>query len=216
MAVQVRGIIRVSAGARDSPCPTACQTPPDNRTYVRIEPRGERRPRHWKEVIEMLSRRQRIWDEALADLGIDPRDIEVDARPATSLAAWRRIARHLEARAEVREAAEAWDWAVSEALRADVIAGGEGEAALWEASAFFERHEAIGSLRATLEQAWAALRSGTPVPADFARRLMERLAGVYELMRMPERAAEAHARAAIMAALAEPAAPEGVTVRRCA
>jgi len=164
----------------------------------------------------MLSRRQRIWDEALAELGIDPCDIEVDAEPAASLAAWRRVARHLEARAQVREAAEAWDWAVSEALRADVLAGGEGESALWEATAFFERHEAMGSLRATLEQAWASLRTGAPVPAGFAKRLMERLAGVYELMRMPERAAEAHARAAIMGALAEPAPAPSMSVRRCA
>jgi hypothetical protein len=167
-------------------------------------------------VIAVLSRRQRIWDEALTDLAIDPRDIERDADPAVSLAAWRRIARHLETRGRVREASEAWDWAVSEALEARSLLAGEGEDALWEASAFFERHDAMGSLRATLEQAWASLRSGSPVPVEFAARVLERLAGVYDRLRMPERAAEASARAAMIGALVEPAAVGGPTMRRCA
>ena len=163
-----------------------------------------------------MSRRQRIWDEALIELGIDPDDIERGAEPAVSLSAWRRIARHLETRGQVHEAAEAWDWAVSEALEADVLILGEGESALWEASAFFERHGAMGSLRATLEQAWASLRSGAPVSAEFVARLLGRLAALYERLRMPDRAAEAAARAATIAALVEPAAVSRAVVRRCA
>ena len=157
-----------------------------------------------------------MWDEAIAALGIDPRDIECDAQATVCLSAWRRIARYLETHGQVREAAEAWDWAVSEALRADALVAGEGEQALWEASAFFERHDALGSLRATLEQAWASLRSGSPVPAEFAARLLDRLAGVYERLRMLDRAAEAHARAAMLSALVEPAGLSRPEARRCA
>ena len=164
----------------------------------------------------MVSRGQLVWDEAITQLGIDPADIERGAPAAQCLRAWRRIARHLETQGRVHEAAEAWDWAVSEALRADALAGGDGESAVWEASAFFERHEAMGSLRATLEQAWAALRSGTPVPAEFAARLLERLAGVYGRLRMADRAAEARARAAVLTALVEAPTSARSVVRRCA
>ena len=164
----------------------------------------------------MLSRRQLIWDEAIAALRIDPGDIERDADPVACLSAWRRIGRYLETRGQVHEAAEAWDWAVSEALRADALVRGDGEDALWEASAFFERHDAMGSLRATLEQAWASLRFGAPVPAEFVARLLGKLAAVYERLRMPERAAEASARAAMIGALVEPTALSRPQARRCA
>jgi hypothetical protein len=172
----------------------------------------------WKrrDVVTVLSRRQRSWDEALTELGIDPADIDRGADTAVSLSAWRRIARHLEARGQVHEAAEAWDWAVSEALEADELVLGDGENALWEASAFFERHDAMGSLRATLEQAWASLRFGTPVSAEFVARLLRRLAAVYERLRMPERAAEANARAATIAGLVEPPAISRPEIQRCA
>lgn len=73
-----------------------------------------------------------------------------------------------------------------------------------------------GSLRATLEQAWASLRSGSPVPAEFAARLLRRLAAVYERLRMPERAAEASARALLIGALVEPAETSRPDIRRCA
>jgi hypothetical protein len=164
----------------------------------------------------MLSRRQRIWDEALTELRIDPGDIERGTDTAVSLWAWRRIARYLEMRGQIHEAAEAWDWAVSEALEADELVLGEGESALWEASAFFERHDAMGSLRATLEQAWASLRFGAPVSTEFVARLLGKLAFVYERLRMPDRAAEANARAAMITALVEPAAIARPVVRRCA
>ena len=164
----------------------------------------------------MLSRRQRTWDGAIAVLGIDPAELEIGADSLASLDAWRRIARHLENEGRVSEAAEAWDWAVSEALRADSLGAGDGERALWEASEFFERHDAMANLRATLEQAWAALRTGVPVPAEFAARVLAKLARVYEGMRLPERAAEAEARAAIMGALIGPATNPGSDVRRCA
>ena len=167
-------------------------------------------------MVIVLSRRQLIWDEALTVLGIDARDIERDADAAVCLSSWRRIARYLESQGRIPEAAEAWDWAVSEALEADELVAGQGQSALWEASAFFERHEAMGSLRATLEQAWASLRSGAPVPAEFVARLLARLASVYERLRMPERAAEATARAALIGALVEPAAAPRRDVRRCA
>ena len=164
----------------------------------------------------MLPRRQRIWDEALTELGIDPRVIDKGADTAAGLSAWRRIARYLETHGQVHEAAEAWDWAVSEALDADELVLGEGESALWEAAAFFERHDAMGSLRSTLEQAWASLRFGAPVSAEFVARLLERLAGVYQRLRMPERAAEISARAALIKTLVEPSKLSAAAIRRCA
>jgi hypothetical protein len=162
----------------------------------------------------MLSRRQRIWDEAVRDLGIDPSCIEKDADPALAVDCWTRIARHLEARGLDAEAAEAWDWAVSEAL-------GEGsfdpaqERVIWEASEFYERHDALGSLRSTLEQAWASTRHAPGgVSAGFAARLLSRLSAVYARLHMPDRAAEAAARAAVIAQLAPARRPS--PARRCA
>ena len=159
----------------------------------------------------MLSRRQRMWDETIAELGLDPDSIERDADPLVALESWKRIARHLESAGRPREAAEAWDWAVSEALSDEALVLGDGEPTLWEASAFYERNDALGSLRATLEQAWASLRAGTPVTSGFAVRLLGRLAGVYERMCLLDKAAEASARAATLSALAEP-----THMRRCA
>jgi hypothetical protein len=162
----------------------------------------------------MSSRRQRIWDEAVRELGIDPSWIEKDAESALAVTSWTRIARYLEARGMDAEAAEAWDWAVSEAL-------GEGsfdpvqERVIWDASEFYERHGALGSLRATLEQAWASTRSAPGgVTAGFASRLLSRLSGVYTRLSMPDRAAEAAARAAVIAELAPQRRPS--PARRCA
>jgi hypothetical protein len=162
----------------------------------------------------MLSRRQRVWDAAIRDLGIDPASLEKGADPAVAIDGWRRIARYLETQGLGSEAGEAWDWAVSEAL--DESSFDEvDERVLWEASAFYERHDALGSLRATLEQAWAATRNAPGgVSTGFAVRLLTRLSGAYEKLRMPEQAREAAARAAVIAELAV----DGRTapVRRCA
>lgn len=162
----------------------------------------------------MLSRRQRMWDEAIRELGIDPAWIEKDADPALAITSWMRIARYLETQGLGAEAGEAWDWAVSEALAEGSFDDVE-ERVLWEASAFYERHDALGSLRATLEQAWAATRYAPGgVSTGFATRLLRRLSGVYEKLRMPDRAAEAAARAAVISELA----PDGRAspARRCA
>jgi hypothetical protein len=164
-------------------------------------------------VIEMLSRRQRIWDEAVTELGIDPTCLERDADPVASMDAWSRIARHLESRGLASESAEAWDWAVSEAL-SDGDFEGPDQYVLWEAAAFYDRHDALGSLRATLEQAWACTRTTRPIPAEFAVRLLERLGVVYERMMMPDRAAEVYARAAVLTDLVAPRAAS--QDRRCA
>lgn len=165
----------------------------------------------------MLSRRQRIWDEAMRELGIEPAWLEKGQDRALAVSSWTRIARYLEAKGMTAEAAEAWDWAVSEAL-AEGSFDDSGERVLWEASEFYERNQAFGSLRATLEQAWAATRYAPGgVSVAFASRLLKRLSGVYDRMRMPERAAEAAARAAVIAELATgPDQPEGAATRRCA
>lgn len=153
--------------------------------------------------MRMLSRRQRMWDEAVAELGIDPASLDKGAEPRETIDAWSRIARYLEAREQLAEAAEAWDWAVSEALSAGDLEGAD-QYVLWEAAEFYDRNQALGSLRATLEQAWAATRSARPIPAEFAARLLDRLGGVYERMLMPDRAAEAYARAAVITDLVGP------------
>jgi hypothetical protein len=164
--------------------------------------------------VTMLSRRQRIWDETVRDLGIDPSCIEKAADPAAAIACWTRIARHLEARGLDAEAAEAWDWAVSEALEEGSFEPPQ-ERVLWEASEFYERHDALGSLRSTLEQAWESTRHAPGgVSAGFAARLLSRLSAVYTRSRMPDRAAEAAARAQAIEQLAPSRRPS--PARRCA
>ncbi len=151
----------------------------------------------------------------MRELAIEPAWVEKGADRALAVSSWCRIARYLENRGLMSEAAEAWDWAVSEAL-ADGSFDDAGELVLWEASTFYERHQAFGSMRATLEQAWAATRNAPAgVSAGFAARLLRRLSGVYDRLRMPDRAAEASARAAVISELA--VGPErGEATRRCA
>jgi hypothetical protein len=162
----------------------------------------------------MLSRRQRMWDEAIRELGVDPAWIEKDAEPALAIASWTRIARYMEAHGMSAEAAEAWDWAVSEAL-ADGEFDDVEQRVLWEASSFYERQGALGSLRATLEQAWAATRHAPGgVTSGFAATLLGRLSDVYGKLRMPDRAAEAAARAAAIAQLSP--TDRSSPARRCA
>jgi hypothetical protein len=161
-----------------------------------------------------MSRRQRIWDEVLGELGIDPAWVDKGADPDLAFTSWVRIARRLESRGLTAEAAEAWDWAVSEALEEGSF-DDTGERVLWEASEFYERHGALGSLRATLEQAWASTRRAPRgVSTGFAARLLSRLSGVYTELSLPDRAAEAAARAAVMAELAPGDRP--APTRRCA
>jgi hypothetical protein len=155
-----------------------------------------------------------MWDEAVRELGIDPAWIEKDADPVLAISSWTRIARYLDAHGMSAEAAEAWDWAVSEAL-ADGAFDDAEQRVLWEASSFYERQGALGSLRATLEQAWAATRHAPGgVPSGFAASLLGRLSDVYGKLMMPDRAAETAARAAAIAELSP--RDRRAPVRRCA
>ena len=202
-----------------------CQTPGHNRTCVRFEGPVTKPGRlGWKgRDPRMLSRRQRIWDEAIRDLGIDP--------------AWHREGRgprrrHRPAGGASRATSRAQGMIVRgrRGVGLGGVRGPRARAPSTTPSSTCSGRPAPSTSATTRSGVFArrSSRRGPPrathpaaIPAEFAARLLRRLSGVYERLRMPDRAAEAAARAAVIAELSPDgrrlppgAAPERSSPRR--
>ena len=200
-----------------APCRGTCQTPGDNRTCVRfVGPvREPGRPGRKGRDRRMLSRRQRIWDEAIRELGIDPamdregrgsgrRDHQLDAHravpggPGQSLRGRRGVGL-----GGVRSSGRGL-------LRRRRAARALGGQRLLRAPR--RARESPCDARAGMGRARATPPAGSP-PA-FAARLLRRLSGVYERLRMKDRPPRRRRARAVIAELSPDGPP--APARRCA